>query len=723
MWSYGLTSLGYAVFAVRVLTGSSRNVRASLLAAALATTAAWALACVSVGRQPTVERLFIASVADAFRCGAWFVFLWHLLANFDHQFTKLKTPIRNAIIATAALLVGSVLLGEGTSMWHTPATWALRTGFVLKLGLAVFGLILVEQVYRRVQPQARWAIKPLVVALAGVFGFDLFFYSDALLFGQLDGDIWLSRGLANIIVIPFIAIATARNTGWTVDLHLSRSAVFHSSALLISGVFLLLVAVAGYFVRYVGGEWGRALQIELLFGAALFVALIVSSGRFRSRLKVFVSKHFFSYRYDYREEWLRFTRTLSTETGTENLQVRTIMALCALLESPAGALWSRDDSNRFVQVDRWNSAASDAVEPAEGSLVGFFERTGWIVDVTEYRRDASRYPGLSLPSWLLDASDSPWLVDPLIVGTELFGFVVLMPPRTPLAIDWEVRDLLKTASRQAASFLSHARATEALLEARKFDAFNRMSAFVVHDLKNLVSQLSLMLRNAQRHHDNPEFQSDMRATVEHVVSRMNRLMLQLRTGSEPVENARHVDIDAVVRRVCAARSGCGVPIEIRSLAGAAIIGHEDRLEHVISHVLQNAIDATTGEGLIRVSVDQEDRFIVVTICDTGTGMTQQFVRERLFRPFQTTKESGMGIGVYESRQYVAALGGSLEVDSQPGIGTTVRITLPRLAPAMTPDTTPVSEGLSSMSAGVRPPVAAPASEGAAAPSPSVVAHR
>jgi putative PEP-CTERM system histidine kinase len=455
MWSYGLASLGYAVFAVRVLAGSSRNVRVSLLVAALATTAAWALLCVGVGRQPTLERVFAASAADALRCGAWFLFLWHLLANSDNQFTGLKARTRNAIVAAAALLVSSVLLGEGTTMWHASATWAPRTGFLLKLALAVFGLILVEQVYRRVQPQARWAIKPLVVALAGVFGFDLFFYSDALLFGHLDADIWLSRGLANIIVIPFIAIATARNTGWTVDLHLSRSAVFHSSALLLSGAFLLLVAGAGYFVRYVGGDWGRALQIELLFAAALFVVLMVSSGRFRSRLKVFVSKHFFSYRYDYREEWLRFTRTLSTESGTENLQERTIMALGDLLESPAGALWLRDDSNRFVQAARWNTGASEAVEPADGSLASFFERTGWIVDVTEYRRDASRYPGLSMPKWLVEAADSPWLVDPLIVGTELSGFVVLMPPRTPLAIDWEVRDLLKTASRQAASFLSH----------------------------------------------------------------------------------------------------------------------------------------------------------------------------------------------------------------------------------------------------------------------------
>jgi putative PEP-CTERM system histidine kinase len=213
-----------------------------------------------------------------------------------------------------------------------------------------------------------------------------------------------------------------------------------------------------------------------------------------------------------------------------------------------------------------------------------------------------------------------------------------------------------------------------------------MSAFVVHDLKNLISQLSLMLTNAQRHRNNPDFQSDMLATVRHVVERMNRLTLQLRAGSEPVESARHVDIVPVLRRLCSASSGCGVRIEVESTAPSAmVLGHEDRLEHVVSHLLQNAIDATPATGLIRMRIDLEARFVVVVLSDTGTGMTPEFVRDRLFRPFETTKESGMGIGVYESNQYVSGLGGSLEVDSQPGIGTTVRIRLPRAEPATAVD--------------------------------------
>jgi putative PEP-CTERM system histidine kinase len=451
--------------------------------------------------------------------------------------------------------------------------------------------------------------------------------------------------------------------------------VFHSSALLVSGAFLLAVAGAGYFIRYFGGTWGRALQIELLFAAALLVLLVASSGRFRSKLKVFVSKHFFSYRYDYREEWLRFTRTISTESSVQTLQVRTIAALADLVESPAGVLFLSEEPRGFVDAARWNMPAADVIEVGDAPLPAFLKRTGWIVSVPECRAHPERYSGLALPQWLA-AIDDPWLVVPLASANDLLGFVVLTMPRTAVDVDWEVRDLLKTASRQAASYLGQGRATEALLEARKFDAFNRMSAFVVHDLKNLVAQLSLMLRNAQRHGDKPAFQADMLATVAHVVERMNGLMLQLRAEARPVDRIRSVDLDAVLRRVCAAKADARVPIDVQSPGAAMVVGHEERLEHVIGHLVQNAIDASLPAGRIAVSVATEPRFGVLTMIDEGIGMTPEFMRERLFKPFQTTKPAGMGIGVYESQHYVAGLGGSIRIESREGAGTRVELRLP-----------------------------------------------
>ena len=161
-----------------------------------------------------------------------------------------------------------------------------------------------------------------------------------------------------------------------------------------------------------------------------------------------------------------------------------------------------------------------------------------------------------------------------------------------MEVNWEINDLLKTAGRQAGAFLGQMQAADALLEARKFDAFNRMSAFVVHDLKNIIAQLSLMLKNAERHRDNPEFQQDMLMTVENSVERMRQLMMQLREGTTPVASPRGVDLGAVVRRIQAAKMRQGRKLEIEAGEKLVAKGHEDRVERVIGHVVQNALDAT-----------------------------------------------------------------------------------------------------------------------------------
>jgi len=674
-WSYGLAAALYALFAARMVLGWQRSARATLLAGAVLATTAWAVGGLYAGRLSTALPLVAMNVADALRYGLWFAFLGSLLRGDDPVEPERASRRRITTAVVALALVAMAAMSNGLPFAALLGDSGPQAELALHLGAAIFGLVLLEQLMRGAATPVRWALRPLALGLAGVFGYDLFMYADAMLFRQPDVDFWLARGAANALVIPFLAVATARNTGWTVEMHISRGAVFHSTALVVSGAFLMMIAAAGYLVRYLGGDWGRALQVELLFAAVLAMALVATSGRFRSRLKVFVSKHFFSYRYDYREEWLRFTRTLSSEAANERLPERVITALADLVESPAGALWLRDDARGFVPAARLNVPRRAEVEPLDGALPRFLAERGWIVSIPEAVATPTRYDSLALPAWLAGLPGA-WLVVPLLTGADLIGFVVLTTPRAAIEIDWEVRDLLKTASRQAASYLAQVRATEALLEARKFDAFNRMSAFVVHDLKNLVAQLSLMLRNAERHQDNPEFQRDMLGTVQHVVERMNRLMMQLRTGTTPVEKPRLVELAPLVRRVCAAKSQGGTMVALDAADGVATIGHEDRLEHVIAHLVQNALDATRGKGGVRVAVSRDGDSALVEVADDGVGMTEEFVRERLGKPFETTKTAGMGIGVYESAQYLASVGGRLAIDSTPDVGTRVSVLLP-----------------------------------------------
>ena len=256
------------------------------------------------------------------------------------------------------------------------------------------------------------------------------------------------------------------------------------------------------------------------------------------------------------------------------------------------------------------------------------------------------------------------------------GFMVLTTPRAAFDVNWEVLDLLKTAARQIGSFLAQIRSSEALLEAKKFDAFNKMSSFVVHDLKNLVAQMSLLLKNSERHRENPRFQEDMLSTVEHVTERMNKLLLQLSTGSRGTESLRTLNLSTLARRVAEAKTGQSVSIRVETSGDVMALGHEQRFERVLGHLVQNAIDASRDGGAIVVRVSTRDRSALVQVTDNGCGMSEDFVREKFFRPFQTTKQAGMGIGAYETAQYVKEIRGTIEVNSRPGTGTEIKVIVP-----------------------------------------------
>jgi putative PEP-CTERM system histidine kinase len=300
----------------------------------------------------------------------------------------------------------------------------------------------------------------------------------------------------------------------------------------------------------------------------------------------------------------------------------------------------------------------------------------WLFNLDADRHAPTERDALAvLPDWLR-AMPQAWVVLPLIVGDELNGFVVLTRPRAPVDLNWEVRDLLKTAARQAAAFLAQMHATEALLEARKFEAFNRMSAFVVHDLKNIVTQLALMLKNAERHRDNPEFQADMLETVENSVEKMRQLMLQLREGQRPTGTQAGVELAPIAERLQAAAHQRGRELAVEIEDRVATRGHPERVERVVGHVVQNALEATPSSGKVWLRLYQSAGRAVVEVGDTGAGMSPEFIQNRLFRPFNTTKSSGMGIGTFESFQYVKELGGQIDVKSEQGVGTLVTMLLP-----------------------------------------------
>jgi putative PEP-CTERM system histidine kinase len=450
------------------------------------------------------------------------------------------------------------------------------------------------------------------------------------------------------------------------------------------GVYLIVMSLAGLYLRQVGGSWGAVANILFFVGALVVLAVVVMSGTVRRRLRVFVSKHFFRNKYDYRVEWLRFVETLSGAGGAGDVRRTSLAAIARIFESPGGVLFAPAEAGRdFEPVAAWPMRVEDlpalAPVPAGHEFLRFLGGRQWVIDLQEYAESPETYQNLEVPAPLRHLRRAR-VIAPLLQTGGLAGFVLLLDPPPPFELTFEDRDLLKTVGRHVATILAQHEADRRLAEGRQFDAYHRLTAFMMHDLKNAVAQLQLVVRNAEKHRHNPEFIDDALETIANAVERMNRLIEQLSDSGRPPPAAA-VDLGALVARVverCSDREPCpdlGPP----PVAGLRVLADPERLGAALEHVVRNAQDATAPDGEVSVTMSQEDGLARIAVKDTGAGMSAEFLRERLFRPFDSTKGAkGMGIGAYQVREYVRGLGGSVEVQSSPGAGTRFEIILPVL---------------------------------------------
>jgi putative PEP-CTERM system histidine kinase len=388
-------------------------------------------------------------------------------------------------------------------------------------------------------------------------------------------------------------------------------------------------------------------------------------------------KSFFQYKYDYRKEWLRFIGTLSN-TEAENVANAAVRAVAQIVNSPGGVVWVRDPEGKdYVPIGAWQAdIPTSSVVPHNSRMVRFLRQRQWVVDFAERESHPGRYEGFRVEPWV-DADDRWWLIVPLFLGSQLFGFVFLLRPRIVPSLNFEDHDLLKTVGRHVATHINQAESDRRLAEASQFGAYNRLTAFLMHDLNNLIAQQSMVVKNAEKHRHNPEFVDDAIGTIANSVDRMRRLMTQL--SSKPAASKlNRVDVGETVQRA-SARVASGTPEPNVRLAESSGVLQADpeKLTSVFEHLLRNAQDATDSDGRIDVHINSDGDTMTATISDTGHGMSPEFIRERLFRPFDSTKGSqSMGIGAYQAREYVRELGGQLEVSSTVGEGTVFTIRLP-----------------------------------------------
>lgn len=676
--SYAAAAAAYCFLSVLLIVSWRGRIAGALLTIAALLTAAWAAAMAYQAAGPGTVKL-PGEVLEILHKTGWFAFLFMLLGYAragipaaDHRLRRIAFGSLGGCLLVAALAVILRFIPDGEFMRDL----RFLTGIVFPGIMALGGMLLVEHLYRNTNPQQRWSLKFLCLGLGGYFAFDFYLFSDAMLFRRINGEIWDARGVVAVLVAPLLAVSAARNPTWSLSVSVSRQVVFHSTTLLGAAGYLLVMATAGYYIRFFGGTWGGLLQITFLFGAGVLLVLMLFSGVVRARLKVFLSKHFFSYRYDYREEWLRFTRSLSELQDGRPVQERCIEALSQLVESQGGALWLRQEDGRFVRTSQWNLPAVELQDIEDGDFTRYLGGRQWVVDLDEIKTSPEVYDSIIPPTAISNVPQA-WLVVPLVLNETLHGMVLLLRSRGRLSLNWEISDLLKTAGTQAASYVAQAQAADALARAKQFESFNKMSAFVVHDLKNLVAQLSLLLRNAQKHRHNPEFQEDMLSTIESSVAKMNKILMQLRSGGLPIEKPVAVPLAPIVRRAVESKQVYEPKPRLMADAGdILVVASPERLERVVGHLVQNALEATPADGQVDVIVGRKGGEAYVEVRDTGRGMSAEFLRNSLFKPFESTKSNGMGIGTYESREYIRELGGRMDVESSPGAGTRFVISLP-----------------------------------------------
>lgn len=668
IWLHGLAALLFCGAALVEARSPLRAVPRWLLLLALGTSALWSLSVAGIGDGVLAGRLVMIA-----RNLAWIATLYALSAGKTTE-SRWRIGVYVSVGGCLLLAVPVALAVDNLPVGEMRGE-AERIWLLLRMLATVGALMLLHQ--HVIARTGRWseAAALLTAAMTVMWASDLFVLAVASAAGAWSDGLTVLRGVASALAATTAMLAVHRRADRS--LRVSRAAAVQMIvAAGAVGYVVLSTAVTG-LLGGMAGPYARVLQAAFVVGSGTALFTFVATPWLRAWFKVMIAKHLFSHRYDYRAEWMRFTDTLGVSgDDVPPLPQRIVQAIANLTASPAGLLlYAADGEMAAGPAWRWD----EAQPTGSAALIGYLTATARIIDLDACRRgEAPADEIAAVPSWLIAQRDA-WALVPLLRGDRLIGAIVLAQPLVPRALDWEDFDLLGAAGRQAASYLAEERAQAALADTSRFDEFNRRFAFIMHDLKNLVSQTALVARNAERHADNPAFRADMVATLKDTSQRMTGLLARL--SQQHVSTAdmlEPVDLLALAQRIAASRSAQH-PIEVtgtETRARADLRG----LRTLLDHLVQNAIEASSPQQVVCLHVEHDEGRAAITVIDHGCGMTPAFARESLFRPFVSNKAGGFGLGAYEARQIAEQMGGSITVTTQEGEGSRFRVALPLAEP-------------------------------------------
>ena len=694
-WIASLAYVGYTVGAISCALaalwigsrGDARRTDRTPAVVALALTANWCFAAASFGpTRPIVE------LSEVARNLAWLFMLYRLFANDGRDETlRLVRPTAIALVLVEILQIALLLIAR-QNVPGTDLVAIFDTASLFRILVCVGALVLLHNLYVGAATSSRQILRWNVAALAWFWVFDLNYFTIAYVTGAGPLELDALRGLAAAIcAVPF-AMGFNRNASG-LEFRPSRAVTFRFLSLMVIAAYLIvMVALARSFDIFTG-DLARMTQVGLIIAAGALALIWLPSARLRGWLRVTAVKHLFKHRYDYRTEWIRFTHTIGA-TGVDNstLQERLIKALADITDSQAGILLTPDDDGTLQLAANWQwSEIKLPAKAAPAELGELLERNELIVALDELRENVDHCgEQVLIPEWLREDRQA-WAIVPLLHFDRLVGLAILSRPLVERKLDWEDFDLLKVVGRQLASYLAEQSGQAALLEAGRFDEFNRRIAFVMHDIKNLSSQMALLLRNAEKHAENPEFRKDMLVTLRSSADKLDALLARLGKYTRPETGASEVlELSKTVERL-ADQFGQIHPVTVLRSETARVEGNSKALEQALNHLIQNAIEASDTDAPIMLAAYSDGIAGLILIADNGHGMSPNFLRSGLFKPFVSSKAGGFGIGAFEARELVRAMGGRLDVESREGLGTRFTISLPLLSAAKLFDRADVRE--------------------------------
>ncbi|WP_370309586.1 XrtA/PEP-CTERM system histidine kinase PrsK [Sphingobium abikonense] len=664
-WGHALAATLFAALGIWLLRRRDGSTDLRCLAAAMLLTSGWAL-YISFGSVAKP----LSGLGENIRNAGWLLAMFVLLRR---AWAGRQGP-KGGVVAVYAAVAGLILLQTVTDLsWRQFSLSGdvqdalIATTLVLRMMTAIGSLLLLHQLYSVCPVEERSGLAPLLGALAAMWGYDFALYLIGYVAPQRAAALFALRGLLMAVVAAFIAIGVRRDLSGRVQL--SRALTMQSLSVFAIGLYVVLIAAVAILIEMIAGPYARLVEIGAVFFTAVTALVLLPSPRLQAVWRLQVAKHFFQHRYDYRTEWMRFGETIGRSgDASAPLGQRVAKAVADITQSPAAILLLRDEEGSLSVETHWNwsSLAMDAA-PIPAKMTARLEQ-GHIIDVGRAEEAAA------LPRWLAQDRQA-WAMAPLIHYGRLIGAILLARPPVDRRLDWEDLDMLRAAGRQAASHISEAQGQQALADAQRFDEFNRRFAFILHDVKNLVSQLSLLTHNAERHADNPDFRADMILTLKESVGRMNAMLGRLSQHQKAAaQEARAFGLQPLLVRIAAMRSRHHA-VRIEGTA-PDIMADPVRTEQIILHLVQNAIDASPPDRPVVIRLGRADDMARIDIIDQGSGMSAEYIRRELFKPFASSKAGGFGLGAFEARALAQAMGGRIMVESQAGVGSRFSLFLP-----------------------------------------------